>query len=60
MGHITNARNTSKPVAILLIDHKEYMLHEGETADDVGLLKIMPDSVFVLLKSVDRKVYIRK
>ena len=47
LGRIGSTKATQKPVAILLINGKEYMLQETQSAEGITLAKINPDSVRV-------------
>lgn len=58
LGRIANKKSKSKPVAILSIEGMEYMMKEGETKQEVLLLKVLPDSVWI--KSDNKKRYVRK
>lgn len=57
VGRIQNAK-VKKPVAILLIDNKEYMMQEGQTNDGVLLQGIMNDSVKVVFSK--KIFYVKK
>lgn len=57
VGRIQNAK-LNKPIAILLIDNKEYMMQEGETKDGVLLKGIMNDSVKIIFSK--KTVYVKK
>jgi hypothetical protein len=57
VGRIQNAK-MNKPVAILLIDDKEYMMQEGEIKDGVLLKGIANDSVKVVFSK--KIFYVKK
>jgi hypothetical protein len=58
LGRIVNKKSKTKPVAILSIEGTEYMLKEGETREEVLLLKVLSDSIWI--KSDNKKRYVRK
>jgi hypothetical protein len=57
VGRIQNIK-LKKPIAILLINHNEYMMQVGEEHDGILLTQILNDSVKVIFEK--KVIYVRK